>query len=120
MTDLEISTALAKAIGWKFKQLGFGVHHTERCVGIPEQLAQDSGETRTFYDEVNGNGWCVVFDYRDWNVASPIAVRLDRFPIRFMYERKHVWGQAYQPNQIFWDSAQEAIAMSVIQSKGIK
>ena len=75
MTDIEISKALALAIGWKPRQIGCGIHYKDLCIGIRESLAGDSGECRNFYDKRAG-GWCVVFDYRDWNVIGPISTTL--------------------------------------------
>jgi len=59
MTDLEISKALALAIGWK-----------------KDDIAMFSNEM-----EVWSGGWR-TFDYRDWNVIGPIAERYDCFPTK--------------------------------------
>ena len=66
MTDLEISKALALAIGWNFDCMTLNTDAV-RCY-YPKQTAHDSS-------------WR-VFDYRDWNVISPIAEKYDCFPYR--------------------------------------
>jgi hypothetical protein len=114
MTDLEISKALALAIGWKPKQLGYGIHYINDCVGIPERLAPDSGESRVFYDDVNANGWCVVFDYLDWNVIGPIAARYDCFPMVAAWHADQ-WAIVTDKVAVFADTPQKAIAMAVIE-----
>ena len=116
MNDLEISGALALAIGWKPKQIGHGVHHIDEYVGIPERLAPDSGEIRNFYDDVNANGWCVVFDYRDWAVIGPIAEKYDCFP----YKTRAGWTSVMVNvggGMADADTPQKAIALAVIGAK---
>lgn len=114
MTDLEISKALALAIGWKHEQIGYGVHYVKDCVGIRVSLSGGC-ESRTFYDEVNGNGWCVVFDYLDWNVIGPIAAWYDCFPFR-----KHDgnWDVQTCGDLLREDTPQKAIALAVISRFG--
>lgn len=113
MTDNEISYNLALAIGWKRNQIGEGVHHIDPCVGIRESLAGGSGEIRNFYDEVNGNGWCVVFDYMEWNIAAPVAVSLlGVFPVL----RKGRWVLWLNNKKCVEASTpQKAIALAAIQ-----
>jgi hypothetical protein len=59
--DLEISKALALAIGWDKYIV------TEGKLRVPRCVKQWSWQ---------------VFDYRDWNVIGPIAERYDCFPMR--------------------------------------
>lgn len=93
MTDLEISKALALAIGWHKSQ----VHWFTYGVYIQRQE----------------NGCWVVdeFDYRDWAVAGPIAEKFDCFPkkINGMWEVPHS-GEIYRA-----DTPQRTIALAVIQ-----
>ena len=66
MTDLEISKALALAIGWKdvqvmFEKRSYGTFCLVDVIGAPFA------------------NW-KRFDYRDWNVIGPIAERYECFP----------------------------------------
>jgi len=91
MTDLEISKALALAIGWK-----------------KDVIAVFSNEM-----EVWSGGWR-IFDYRDWNVIGPIAERYNCFP-------SHTWGHwesCVNYGSIYAeDTPQKAIALAVIGAK---
>jgi hypothetical protein len=94
VTDLEISKALALAIGW-----------TER------QCAVESG---VFYVNVSNdytwhNDW-KVFDYRDWTIAGPVAERYNAFPIRWDYG----WEAGYKGIYVSECTPQKAIALAVI------
>lgn len=92
-SDVEISRALALAIGWPFVTLENGI-----C------------EVR---DGADYFLWS-CFDHREWNVAGPIAERYNKFP--YMHRDNDglpdgkwvVW-----PNTIA-DTPQTAIAMAVI------
>ena len=95
MTDLEISKALALAIGWTKRQCGL----------------DGSG---AFYTNISNDytwhkNW-KVFDYRDWNVIGPIAERYDCFPKKDMYGQ---WVAGVYPYVIF-STPQKAIALAVI------
>lgn len=89
MTDLEISKALALAIGWP-----------------AEDITDNLDPPQVFTPLV---GWR-VFDYRDWDVIGPIAARYDCFPFQL---RVGIWctdnfGYHYEA------TPQKAIAMAVI------
>lgn len=99
MTDLEISKALALAIGWKPEQMRLPATPRD---GMMMELA-------TCY----GDYWR-VFSYRDWNAIGPIAERYDCFPRRytigskwFVLSNKGIAEDA--------DTPQKAIALAVIQ-----
>ena len=91
MTDLEISKALALAIGWE------------------SDLVVDKG-TRIV---------CHIsflqareFDYRDWNIIGPIAARLNCFPVR--YGQTWTAWDAATGCEAKADTPQKAIALAVI------
>ena len=88
MNDLEISKALALAIGWPQA----AVYGMLGCMVS------------------KGTGW-KSFDYRDWAVAGPIAEKFDCFPkkINGMWEVPHS-GEIYRA-----DTPQRTIALAVIQ-----
>jgi len=89
MTDLEISKALALAIGWR----------------------EDSVVVSRCGDVVIVD-WR-VFDYRDWNVIGPIMERYNASPIK---SPKGTWSACVDE---VWvdaiDTPQKAIALAVIQ-----
>ena len=98
MTDLEISKALALAIGWTEDRVAMGAMAV--WVKVPY--------------EFSAGHYYAAFDYRDWNVISPIAEKYDCFP------EKHWQGPPYDG----WlagklgvpaDTPQKAIALAVIQ-----
>lgn len=90
MTDLEISKALALAIGWpEAEPYSWSVMVRERT----------------------GMGWR-VFDYLDWNIAGPIAEKFDLFPYRDFHEK---WTTDWTDGSA--DTPQKAIAMAVIGAK---
>ena len=94
MTDLEISKALALAIGWK-----------TNFVRINAGTSQDMVKCWVY----TGYFWR-QFDYRDWNVIGPIAEKYDCFPYKAYYG---AWvTNMGQTNQ---DTPQKAIALAVIQ-----
>jgi len=103
MTDIEISRALALAIGWTKDHFMFDC---DECV-------IDQG------DDYRGNPSWRVFDYRDWNVIGPIAERYDAFPM-YADSRPGNWitrlrNQGHQIDFTYADTPQKAIAMSVIE-----
>ena len=66
MNNLEISKALALAIGWKPTQM--------RSYDISQTLYCPCAEAEGHY------GAGIKFDYRDWDVIGPIAEKFDCFP----------------------------------------
>jgi len=96
MTDLEISKALALAIGWTEGQL---LEYT--C-----KLFCPTGTEVWAWKE---------FDYRDWNVIAPIAERYDAFPRK---SDTQGWWLPHKFERAFADTPQKAIALAVINSKG--
>jgi hypothetical protein len=97
MTDLEISKALALAIGWGEEQLQIG---TTR-LGAKVLLAKPKEEADNR-----------IFDYRDWNVIGPIAEEQDLFPYLSGVGWIVSWAQGGA-----YDTPQKAIAMAVIGAK---
>jgi len=101
MNDLEINEALALAIGH---------HRVDVCIS-------------TFSDNLvvldkSDYKWR-IFDYRNWNVISPIAERYNCFPFindgggwdaRVFVEHTREWH--------YGDTPQKAIALAVIESVG--
>ena len=109
MTDLQISEALALAIGWKPEQI--------RCTpafGI--QVAREAPRSSW-----SAEPWWVKFDYRDWNVIGPIAERYNAFP--YIDPCTDKWeGYAARLGidkaRLVWaDTPQKAIALAVIGAK---
>lgn len=92
MTDLEISKALALAIGWREDQMKL----------------DDRGWLRVWFFS-----WC-VFDYRDWNVIGPIAEKYEMFPHK---SDTQGWWFPHKHNTVFADTPQKAIALAVIGAK---
>jgi len=97
MTDLEISKALALAIGW---------HET--------RVITSYNYVRVQFDT---NLVWRVFDYRDWNVIGPIAERYDCFPA--IEPHSGEWFSFIESNPLeFADTPQKSIALAVIE--GVK
>ena len=100
MTDLEISRALALAIGWNLRNV----------------ILKDLYGTRL------AQCWCftgvqwVEFDYRDWNVIGPIAEKFNAFPSKWNTDSEKVWYAWDMVNRSTHaaDTPQRAIAMAVI------
>jgi hypothetical protein len=91
VTDLEISKALALAIGW-------------------ERLLVSEGKLRLPRNEKQWS-W-QVFDYRDWNVIGPIAEKYRCFPRM----RDGEWIVCVRLGfTVEADTPQKAIALAVIQ-----
>ena len=103
MTDLEISKALALAIGWKEEQIDagryFGLDRVVVCL-----------RPRMYPNEYVGK----YFDYRDWNVIGPIAEKLDMFPKKYAVDGK--WRVPFAA-YVGADTPQKAIALAVIGAK---
>jgi hypothetical protein len=100
MTDLEISKALALAIGWPAPKIHTHLYGTGYAVSIiqPDMEAV-----------------LRIFDYRDWNVIGPIAERYDCFPIHL----RDVWNSRFmwRGTGVIADTPQKAIALAVIGAK---
>lgn len=97
MTDLEISKALALAIGWK-----------------PEQLCERP-LTGSLIARSKVAYFAAVFDYRDWNVIGLIAKRHDCFPMRI--PATSGWTASTLCGGVFCaDTPQLAIALAVIEA----
>ena len=88
-TDIEISKALALAIGW------------------PAEDITDNFDTPQVFTPLVG--WR-VFDYRDWNVISPIAERYNVFP----YHMHGYWETSMDYGDFVADTPQKTIALAVI------
>ena len=89
MNDLEISKALALAIGWPQA----AVYGMLGCMVS------------------KGTGW-KSFDYRDWNVIGPIAEKFECFPEKY----NEGWYAAVGYRKaVLENTPQRAIAMAVIQ-----
>ena len=100
-SDIEISKALALAIGWEV-----AVIFEDRCIV----------ETHNNIDRIKfGNWWLKgrrVFDYRDPDVIWPIAAKFDCFPCRFAGARWGAWVGEYG-QEFFADTPEKAVALAV-------
>lgn len=101
MTDLEISKALALAIGWKDHQItvtrarwGGNTEWEDLCICV---VADGQKYGRPFW-------------YTDWNVIGPIAARYNKFPLKMT---SGLW--VTDLDQVGADTPQKAIALAVIQ-----
>jgi hypothetical protein len=106
MTDLEISKALALAIGWAEDDFGsWWIDHFMIDIG----------------DDQSGYPQWYAFDYRDWNVIGPIAERYEAFPMHYPKQGGWFSGAIDIPQDAYadaWaDTPQKAIALSVIAMK---
>jgi hypothetical protein len=107
MTDLEISKALALAIGYLECDIWV-------CVSRRQVLVQ----TNDFRNRTKvGSSWCLgwrPFDYRRWGVAGPIATKYACFPEAYI----DGWFSWVGLNPaIIADTPQKAIALAVIGAK---
>ena len=106
MTDLEISKALALAIGWGRVQI------TDDKVLV--YTGNPSDRVWVWYSHrwVYNNR---VFDYKDWNVIGPIAEKFDCFP---MVAACHAdqWAIVTERVEVYAETPQKAIALAVIQA----
>ena len=106
MTDLEISKALALAIGWKD-------HDIDPDVITIRDAYKSEPELHCWDKSV---GLWRIFNYRDWNVIGPIAAKYDAFPCRVYNGWRSMagadWTQAKDA-----PTAQLAIALAVIGAK---
>lgn len=96
MTDLEISKALALAIGWT--KYWVVLHDNEQKVTLCVSP-----------DGVHPEDWR-VFDYRDWSVIGPIAERYDCFPYKNCARLWDVWCSDTEATK----TPQKAIALVAI------
>ena len=103
MIDLEISKALALAIGWD-----------DVFITASKCLVGTQGELR---NKVKINSYWLhgvrIFDYRDWSVIGPIAERYDVFPFKNFIG---VW-TARNSDRSRHCTPQKAIALAVIGVK---
>jgi hypothetical protein len=97
MTELEISKALALAIGWKETDLLADGQSTVE-VWAPSRSAVHVMRWRPF-------------DYRDWAIIGPIAEKYDCFPRRVHGQ----WTVGF--DRPLETTPQEAIALAVIWSE---
>ena len=97
MTELEISKALALAIGWK-----------------PEQMRENRLRKGELLVKSDYEYFARPFSYADWNVIGPVAERYDLFP---MVAACHAdqWAIVTDKLEIFADTPQKAIALAVIE-----
>ncbi len=110
MTDLEISKALALAIGYlpeHVRAYGVGSTNYNNGEGVTQVFRHDGvyGVHRTECNHLWNN-----FRYTNWNVIGPIAEREDAFP----YLSGAGWTVSWTLGAGF-DTPQKAIAMAVIQ-----
>lgn len=100
MTDLEISKALALAIGWK-----------------PEQIIEYEGQEYIGLPAVILRPAIKLFSYKYWNVIGPIAERYYTFPERL--DTGVWWVQRIGLTNLWVDvceeTPQKAIALAVIK-----
>jgi hypothetical protein len=100
MTDLEISKALALAIGWSKYDV---------------RTSTLTGNVLVFWQEAGVISKWILFDYRDWNVIGPIAEKFDCFP-KFS-KTQAWWANCPLSNGVYADTPQKAIALAVIGAK---
>lgn len=104
MTDLELSKALALAIGYAFTDVYYhgplDIELRDKCV----IHVQHEGKWRDF-------------DYRDWNVIGPIAEKFDCFPTQGVWGE---WHSSYRQcaGSVQAGTPQKAIALAVIGGAG--
>ena len=98
-TDLEISKALAIAIGWQ-----------ECDLIVSMGMRGDTPLLSCFH----GPHFVGYFDYKNWNVIGPIAERYKAFPMDSVLF-KGLWYSHLTDE--YYDTTQKAIAMSVIGEK---
>ena len=107
MTDLEISAALALAIGWKESNF----HYANKPVA-------HSGLQIIYLDAACLLHIQRVFDYRDPAVIWPIAERFDCFPWKSIKDDKEVWCAEGQFARFYESCSKKAVAMAVIGGAG--
>jgi hypothetical protein len=97
MTDLEISQALALAIGWKRILPNAEVTGPKQCW-------------------VLAAGYWRPFDYCDWRVIGPIAEQYGCFPTKLIAVPGW-WAEVRSGGAQFASTPQKAIALAVIGAK---
>ena len=105
MTEIEISKALALAIGW--------TEDLTDAEGFIDPDIRTVGEFRgePEHVEVWFDGAWRTFDYRDPTVLWPIAERYNAFPLEL---RAGHWGLLYFGRAYSADTAAKAVALAVI------
>jgi len=116
MTDLEISKALALAIGYlpeHVREYGVGSSNYNRGEGIIQVFRHDGvyGVNRTECNFLWND-----FRYTTWNVIGPIAERFDAFPKK-LASMEGWWADVFGKDARFADTPQKAIALAVIGAK---
>lgn len=107
MTDLEISKALALAIGWTEDRIdSFGEPDPDVVI-----FGYGGDQLLTEVHCWNGDGW-QVFDYRDPVIAFRVAERYDAFPRQVNRTLWHACGGFY--SSAYADTPAKAIALAVI------
>jgi hypothetical protein len=99
MTDIEISKALALAIGWKPDQIL--EYEGQSYIGLPVGLG--------------GRRWHRLFSYKFWQVIGPIAERYNAFPHQ---SSVGTWSACIGGADAWVDhvdTPQKAIALAVIE-----
>jgi len=108
MTDLEISKALALAIGWREDQVSITTMSTDGISWIPGCVNV----------KPDGYKFGRPFWYTDWNVIGPIAERYDCFPkyLKYVLGESNWCAQLKIGSGMDWmaDTPQKAIALAVI------
>ena len=99
-SDLEISKALALAIGWPASK----IHTHLYGMGYAVSIIQPDMEAVLR-----------IFDYRDWNVIGPIAAKYDCFP--FLKGSSWCSWSSVTNKTAVADTPQKAIALAVIGAK---
>ena len=105
MTDLEISKALALAIGWPTE--AFCLDPTEKTLWL----------CLHFYKATEQATWR-VFDYRDPTIIWLIAERFDCFPFKSIKDDDEVWCAEGQFARFYESCSKKAVAMAVIGGAG--
>ena len=110
MNDLEISKALALAIGWREDQVSITTMSTDGISWIPACVNV----------KPDGHKYGRPFWYTDWEVIGPIAERFNCFPWVVAYgPRKGLWVACPYSEDIrsYAGTPQKAIALAVIGTK---
>lgn len=112
MTDIEISRALALAIGWTEDRRDENGCLDPDVIIEGEAFSQEAG-VFVWFDEIQWKR----FDYRDPTVIWPIAERYDCFPLHqgSSKQRHHgMWVSWRDGRNIPADTAAKAVALAVI------
>jgi hypothetical protein len=108
MNDLEISKALALAIGWEDCNIDPDVI-TIRNAYKPKPELHCWDKSQGLWRE---------FSYTDWNVIGPIAAKYNCFPLRVFGNDGNDWRVQWVLGTyvcLYADTPQKAIALAVIQ-----